>query len=67
MNTISKLGMGTAMLIAAGTGSGWAASRVQVSLWDKGGEYGDADGACLCSARTRHDKGQHGHEGFPWW
>ena len=36
MNTISKLGIGTAMLIAASTGSVWAASLVQVSLWDKG-------------------------------
>ncbi|MDG4887961.1 MULTISPECIES: plastocyanin/azurin family copper-binding protein [unclassified Mesorhizobium] len=36
MKTISRLGFGAAMLIAASTGSVWAASRVQVSLWDKG-------------------------------
>ena len=36
MKTVSKLGLVTAMLMAGSTGSVWAASLVQVSLWDKG-------------------------------
>ena len=36
MKTVSKLGLVTAMLMDGSTGSVWAASLVQVSLWDKG-------------------------------
>jgi len=36
MKTVSKLGIAVAMLMAGSTGSIWAASLVQVSLWDKG-------------------------------
>jgi uncharacterized cupredoxin-like copper-binding protein len=36
MKTVSKLGIAIAMLMAGSTGSVWAASLVQVSLWDKG-------------------------------
>jgi len=36
MKTVSKLGIAVAMLMAGSTGSVWAASLVQVSLWDKG-------------------------------
>jgi uncharacterized cupredoxin-like copper-binding protein len=36
MKTVSKLGIAIAMLMAGSAGSVWAASLVQVSLWDKG-------------------------------